>query len=291
MENRSLVRSATLKEYHEHPEFASERSREQTGNDSKPSPEPLTFYEPMNYPAPTNKWGMVIDLTSCVGCKACVVACQAENNIPVVGKAQVAAGREMHWLRIDRYLSGTMDDPTEFHFQPIPCMHCEQAPCEYVCPVEATVHSAEGLNEMVYNRCVGTRFCSNNCPYKVRRFNFLQYADFETSTLRLQYNPDVTVRSRGVMEKCSYCVQRIRKAEIDSQREERPIRDGEVLTACQAACPAQAIAFGNLNDPHSTVAEWRGSPLNYGLLSELNTKPRTTYLAAVRNPNPELERS
>jgi len=271
MEGRDLVRRL--------------RVNERRSEESRPAP---SLYPPVPYPGPA--WGMVIDLGACIGCNACVVGCQAENNIPVVGKAEVLRGREMHWIRVDRYFEGDPANPA-VHHQPVPCMHCEAAPCEPVCPVAATVHSGEGLNQMVYNRCVGTRYCQNNCPYKVRRFNFFDYpamARAGSSSLVLLNNPDVTVRERGVMEKCSYCVQRIVGARIEAEKEGRQIRDGEVVTACQAACPSQAISFGDLNDRRSRVAGLRSSPLHYGLLEELNTRPRTTYLARVTNPNPEL---
>ncbi|MBZ5539169.1 MAG: TAT-variant-translocated molybdopterin oxidoreductase [Acidobacteriia bacterium] len=280
MEGRELVRSASLEEFKRNPAFAHEGAEE--------PPKSLSLYKEFAYPG--YAWGMAIDLASCNGCNACVVACVSENNIPVVGKEQVMRGREMHWIRIDRYYEGSLEAPETF-FQPVPCQQCENAPCEQVCPVGATVHSAEGLNDMVYNRCIGTRYCSNNCPYKVRRFNFLRYQDWDTPSLKLLRNPEVTVRSRGVMEKCTYCVQRINNVRIDAEKQNRPIRDGEIVTACEAACPAEAIIFGNANDPTSRVAQLKAQQRNYAILAELNARPRTTYLAAVRNPNPELEKA
>jgi MoCo/4Fe-4S cofactor protein with predicted Tat translocation signal len=278
--HRPLVRETTLEEYKKEPNFAQEDE----------PPKDLTLYEPYPYDKEDYAWGMTIDLNSCVGCNNCMIACQSENNIAVVGKEQVVIGRHMHWIRVDAYYQGDRDNPKAF-FQPVPCMQCENAPCEVVCPVGATNHTTEGLNDMVYNRCVGTRYCSNNCPYKVRRFNFLLFQDWETPQYKMMRNPDVSVRSRGVMEKCTYCVQRINERRIDAEREDRKINDAELQTACQQSCPAGAIVFGNINDPNSKVSKLKAQSRNYSLLGELNTRPRTTYLAEVRNPNPELERS
>ncbi len=278
MEGRPLVLEGTAEEYREHPDFVHERHHEL----------PLfSLWKEHEYNQ-GHQWGMTIDLNACVGCNACVVACQSENNIPVVGKEQVANGREMHWIRIDRYFEGDADANPEMVFQPIPCMHCENAPCEQVCPVAATVHDAEGLNTMVYNRCIGTRYCSNNCPYKVRRFNFFNYTKDTPDVLALGNNPNVTVRSRGVMEKCTYCVQRINMGKIDAKLSGRELADGDVRTACQQACPASAIEFGDLLNPESRVSKLRKDSRGYALLADLNAKPRTTYLAKIRNPHPEL---
>jgi MoCo/4Fe-4S cofactor protein with predicted Tat translocation signal len=275
---RGIIRSASFAEYQKDPKFAAKADVGEHEDES--------MWPPYKYEG--HAWGMVIDTSVCTGCNGCVIACQSENNISIVGKVEVLKEREMHWLRIDRYFRGPVENP-EVYNQPVPCMQCENAPCEPVCPVGATSHSSEGLNDMTYNRCVGTRYCSNNCPYKVRRFNFFHYADYDTPALKPMRNPDVTVRTRGVMEKCTYCVQRVNAARITAEKENRRVRDGEVTTACAQACPTEAIVFGDINDPNSHVHQLKLEPTNYGLLEELNTRPRTTYLAAIRNPNPEIK--
>jgi MoCo/4Fe-4S cofactor protein with predicted Tat translocation signal len=299
MEERPLVREASLSEFQKNEDFV---------KDTEPhSPERVSLFPDWDYDK-GNQWGMVIDLNSCIGCNACLVACQSENNIPVVGKEQVYMGREMHWIRLDRYYSGKseeghQDEDPQVVMQPIACQHCENAPCESVCPVAATVHSPEGLNDMAYNRCVGTRYCANNCPYKVRRFNYFDWhKNFrnervaEPATYPLAQNPDVSVRMRGIMEKCTYCTQRIQekkielKASLRSKGEQlRTVLDSDgILTACQQTCPTEAITFGNINDPKSKVSQLRNSPRNYQILAEINVRPRTSFLGKVRNLNPEL---
>ncbi len=276
MEGRPLVLEATLQEYRDKPDFV----------DAYQEP-PNSQLFPFHDYGGEYQWGLAIDLTSCVGCNACLIGCQSENNVPIVGKEQVAVGREMHWIRVDRYFSGPPEEP-EAVFQPLPCQHCENAPCEEVCPVAATVHDSEGINQMVYNRCIGTRYCSNNCPYKVRRFNFLNFTKDTPEVQKMVNNPDVTVRSRGVMEKCSYCVQRVNAAKQHAKRTGQPLTDGDVQTACQQACPTGAIIFGNIADPTSRVAEIKAGDRDYLLVAELNTKPRTSYQAKITNPNPAL---
>ena len=278
VEDRPLIRETELKEYQKHPEFA---------QDMVHVPDTQSLWEEHQYDE-GNQWGMTIDLNLCIGCNSCVLACQSENNVPIVGSKPSNYGREMHWLRIDRYFSKDEENPT-VRFQPVACQHCEMAPCESVCPVAATNHDQEGLNLMVYNRCVGTRYCANNCPYKVRRFNFYNYTNEYPEIVKMSQNPDVTVRSRGVMEKCSYCLHRINRIKRDTKLSGSKVQDGAVVTACQQACPTGAIQFGNINDPDSKVVAAK-KVRNYELLAEFNTRPRTSYQAKIRNPNPDLKK-
>ena len=279
MEGRPLAIDATYDEYRKNPTFGQQKS-------IRMSIPPL--WKEVDYEG-RHKWGMTIDLSSCTGCNTCVVACQAENNTPIVGKREIARGRDMYWMRIDRYFVGDEENP-QVALQPVACQHCEEAPCENVCPVNATVHSPEGTNDMAYNRCIGTRYCMNNCPYKVRRFNYLSWHDLDPhghvpETRKMQFNPNVTVRMRGVMEKCTYCIQRIQAAKIEAKREKRSLRDGDIVTACQQACPSDSIVFGDLNDKNSRVAKLSNRDRGYWLLAEVGAQPRTTFLGKIRNPN------
>lgn len=302
MEGRDIFRQATLEEYKKNPAFASFEAVHNMSVPGKKEAEAIgktgliSLFQEQKYPKEQPQWGMAIDLNSCFGCGACIIACQSENNIPTIGKREVRKGREMHWIRNDRYYVGSdANNPQAVH-QPVPCMHCEMAPCEQVCPVAATTHSEDGLNQMTYNRCIGTRYCANNCPYKVRRFNFFNYSkEFlttgtESDIVAMAMNPEVTVRFRGVMEKCTYCVQRVNRAKIDAKIKTGSMKpaDGAVKTACQQACPADAIYFGDLTDENSVVTRMKRNERTYILLEELNTRPRTTYMAKLKNPNPNL---
>ncbi len=278
MAGRPIVREADIDEFRKNPGFAEEAVEH---------PPLVGIYPEYDY-SHGYQWGMAVDLNACVGCNACTIACQSENNIPTVGKERVLNGREMHWIRIDRYFTGDTDDP-QMVFMPVPCQQCQNAPCEEVCPVAATVHDSEGLNVMTYNRCIGTRYCSNNCPYKVRHFNFFNYTKDTPEIVRMAKNPDVTMRSRGVMEKCTFCIQRISRAKIKAKNEGRQLKEGEIMTACQQTCPANAIVFGNINDPESRVSKIKKLDRNYVLLAEFNTKTRNTYMARIRNPHPDLK--
>jgi len=273
-----IVREATLEEYKARPNFAREKVE---------IPHQRSMWTDHEY-SEGRQWAMSIDLNACTGCGACTIACQSENNIPIVGKREVLNGRELHWIRVDRYYAGSEENP-EVLAQPVACVHCEMAPCEQVCPVAATSHDEEGLNVMTYNRCVGTRYCSNNCPYKVRRFNFYNYTKDLPDQMRMAQNPDVTVRFRGVMEKCTFCTQRIEVSRIAAKRDGRDLADGDVTPACESACPTQAIVFGDLLDPESRISRMKKSDRDYALLGELNLRPRTTYLAKLRNPNPRIK--